>query len=45
MRKKWIVKEADAASVRAVAEALGVSELTAKVLYHRGIRNRLNLKE
>lgn len=39
MRKKWIVKEADASSVRAVAEALSVSELTAKVLYHRGIRD------
>ena len=39
MRKKWIVREADAASVRAVAEALGVSELTAKILYHRGIRD------
>ena len=39
MRKKWIVKEADARSVQAVASALGVSELTAKVLYHRGIRD------
>ena len=39
MRKKWIVREANAASVQAVAEALGVSELTAKVLYHRGIRD------
>ena len=39
MRKKWIVREANAASVRVVAEALGVSELTAKVLYHRGIRD------
>ncbi|MBQ3450840.1 MAG: DHH family phosphoesterase, partial [Selenomonadaceae bacterium] len=39
MRKKWVVKEANAASVKAVANALGVSELTAKVLYHRGIRD------
>ena len=39
MRKKWIVREANAESVRAVAEALGVSELTAKVLYHRGIKD------
>ncbi|MBE8949229.1 MAG: single-stranded-DNA-specific exonuclease RecJ [Quinella sp. 3Q1] len=39
MRKKWVVKEANAASVQAVANALGVSELTAKVLYHRGIRD------
>ena len=37
MRKKWIVKEADTRSVQAVASALGVSELTATVLYHRGI--------
>ncbi len=39
MRKKWIVKKADAASVQAVAQALDVSELTATVLYHRGIRD------
>lgn len=39
MRKKWVVKEADAASVQTVASALGVSELTAKVLYHREIRD------
>lgn len=45
MRKKWIVKEADAASVQAVADALGVSELTAKVLYHRGIRDAQAAKD
>lgn len=39
MRKKWIVKEAKDAEVLAAAQALGVSELTAKVLYHRGIRD------
>ena len=39
MRKKWIVKEADTVTVRAIAEALGVSELTAKILYHRGIKD------
>ena len=44
MRKKWIVKESNAASVQAVAESLGVSELTAKVLYHRGIRNAQEAK-
>ena len=44
MRKKWIVKEADAASVRAVSEALGISELTAKVLYHRGIKDARSAK-
>lgn len=45
MRKKWIVKEADAASVQAVADALGVSELTATVLYHRGIRDAQAAKD
>ncbi|MCR5833505.1 MAG: single-stranded-DNA-specific exonuclease RecJ [Selenomonadaceae bacterium] len=39
MRKKWVVKESDAMSVKAIAAALGVSELTAKILYHRGIRD------
>ncbi|MBR4643302.1 MAG: single-stranded-DNA-specific exonuclease RecJ [Selenomonadaceae bacterium] len=44
MRKKWVVKEADSASVQKVAEALGVSELTAKVLYHRGIKDAQSAK-
>lgn len=44
MRKKWIVREADAGKVQAVAEALGVRELTAKVLYHRGIRDAQSAK-
>ena len=44
MRKKWIVKEADAEKVQAVAEALDVSELTAKILYHRGIRDAQSAK-
>ena len=44
MRKKWIVKEADAAKVREISDALGVSELTAKVLYHRGIRDAQSAK-
>ncbi|MBR0289721.1 MAG: DHH family phosphoesterase, partial [Selenomonadaceae bacterium] len=39
MRKKWVIREADVSSVQTIAEALGVSELTAKVLYHRGIRD------
>lgn len=39
MRKKWIVKESDASIVRTIATELNVSELTAKVLYHRGIRD------
>lgn len=44
MRKKWIVKEANAASVQSVADSLGVSELTAKILYHRGIRDAQSAK-
>ena len=45
MRKKWIVKEANDTSVQTVAKALGVSELTAKVLYHRGIRDAQSAKD
>ncbi len=45
MRKKWIVKEADASCVQTVAKALGVSELTATVLYHRGIRDAQSAKD
>ena len=44
MRKKWIVKESNAAVVRTVAQALEVSELTAKILYHRGIRDAQSAK-
>ncbi len=44
MRKKWVIKKADAAKVQTIAEALGVSELTAKVLYHRGIRDAQSAK-
>ena len=44
MRKKWVVKEADAAIVQEVAAALGVNELIAKVLYHRGIRDAQSAK-
>lgn len=44
MRKKWIVKESDTTIVQAVAEALGVSELTAKILYHRGIKDAQSAK-
>ena len=39
MRKRWIVRESDAATVQKISAELGVSELTAKVLYHRGIRD------
>ena len=45
MRKKWIVKEADESIVQAISKALGVSELTAKVLYHRGIRDAQSAKD
>ena len=37
MRKKWIVKTT--ADVKSVAAKLGVSELTAKILLHRGIKD------
>ena len=39
MRKRWIVRESNAADVQKISTELGVSELTAKVLYHRGIRD------
>ena len=39
MRKKWIVRESDAPTVQSIAAGLNVSELTAKVLFHRGIRD------
>ena len=44
MRKNWIVKDSDASIVQAIAAALNVSELTAKILYHRGIRDAQSAK-
>ena len=44
MRKKWIVKESNPIEVRKIAETLGVSELTAKILYQRGIRDAESAK-
>ena len=44
MRKKWVVKESDAVNVQIIVEALGVSELTAKVLYNRGIKDAQSAK-
>lgn len=44
MRKKWVIKKTDTAKVQTIAEALGVSELTAKVLYNRGIRDAQSAK-
>lgn len=34
---KWIIKDDDAATVAKLSDALGITELTAKVLIHRGI--------
>lgn len=39
MRKKWIVKESIPCDVQKIAGELGISELTAKILYQRGIRD------
>ena len=39
MRKRWIVREANEADVQKLAEEMGVNALTAKILYHRGIRD------
>lgn len=44
MRKKWVVREAETSVVQMIAETLNVSELTAKVLYHRGIRDAQSAK-
>ena len=44
MRKKWVVRESNGAAVREMAQALNVSFLTAKVLYHRGIRDAQSAK-
>ena len=37
MEKKWDIKTDDAAQVKKLAAAVGISELTAKILLHRGI--------
>ena len=37
MEKKWLIKNDDAAQVTKLAAAVGISELTAKILIHRGI--------
>lgn len=39
MRKKWLVKESNPYTVTKIASELGVSELTAKVLCQRGIKD------
>ena len=37
MQKKWIIKKDDSETVRKISAGLGVTELTAKILVHRGI--------
>ena len=37
MQKKWIIKKDDAPTVKKFSAELGVTELTAKILIHRGI--------
>ena len=44
MRKKWIVRESNPFDVKKISEETSVSELTAKVLYHRGIRDAQAVK-
>lgn len=44
MRKNWIVKDSDTSTVQAIAAAVNVSELTAKILYHRGIHDAQSAK-
>ena len=44
MRKKWIVREAESSVVQTIAATLNMSELTATVLYHRGIRDAQSAK-
>ena len=44
MRKKWIVRESNPVEVKRIAETLEVSELTAKILYQRGIKDAASAK-
>lgn len=39
MEKKWLIKNDDAAQVTSLAAAVGINELTAKILLHRGIKS------
>ena len=45
MRKKWLVRESNPCDVKKISEELGVSELTAKILYHRGIKDAAAAKD
>ena len=42
MEKKWLIKNDDAAQVTKLAAAVGISELTAKILLHRGITSAVD---
>ena len=42
MEKKWQIKNDDAAQVKRLAEDVGIDELTAKILIHRGITNAVD---
>ena len=44
MRKKWIVRESNPFNVKKISDDTGVSELTARILYHRGIRDAQSVK-
>ena len=45
MEKKWQIKTDDAAQVTKLAAAVGISELTAKILIHRGITNAVDAEK
>lgn len=45
MRKKWIVRELSTFDISRIVDESNISELTAKVLYHRGIRNSQAVKD
>ena len=44
MRKKWIVRNSNPFEVKKLAATLDVSELTAKILYNRGVRDAQSAK-
>ena len=45
MEKKWLIKNDDAAQVSKLAAAVGISELTAKILIHRGITSAVDAEK
>ena len=44
MRKKWLIKDSNHLDVKKIADDLEISELTAKILCQRGIRNAQEAK-